>query len=243
MSSVMSHSYSTLGLWNAQFSHGFFIWIIPPIKYLQMFFSSFNTGITNTNGIATVTVSVNANTVFTCSYSNVTDTCTVEFSGYLFEDGGVTGNYNSNYTKSNTGVTATVSSTGTTVTSSVYSDSFYIENALISGDFLAEFTVVAINVYGGIAFLNANKQHQWNIEYDLWNNAGLKYGNTVLTSDTSMNHKIGIKRVGSTVTFCMDDVQIGSSYTVTSADGYLGWKTHRDASRSITFKDFTIKEL
>ena len=39
--------------------------------------SSLYTGITNNNGVATVTVSVSAETTFTASYSNVSDTCTV----------------------------------------------------------------------------------------------------------------------------------------------------------------------
>ena len=49
--------------------------------------SSLYTGITNSNGIATVTVSnVSSETVFTCSYSNVSDTCTVTVQQYLFYD-------------------------------------------------------------------------------------------------------------------------------------------------------------
>lgn len=40
-------------------------------------FISFNTGLTDSTGVATVTVSVSADTSFTASYSNVSDTCTV----------------------------------------------------------------------------------------------------------------------------------------------------------------------
>jgi len=40
--------------------------------------SSSYTGITNSNGVATCTVSVSADTTFTCSYGNVSDTCTVD---------------------------------------------------------------------------------------------------------------------------------------------------------------------
>ena len=39
--------------------------------------SSLYTGLTDNSGLATVTVSVSATTTFTCSYSNVSDTCTV----------------------------------------------------------------------------------------------------------------------------------------------------------------------
>lgn len=47
---------------------------------------SLYTGITDSTGKATVTVSVSATTTFTCSYSNVTDTCTVTAQSYLFYD-------------------------------------------------------------------------------------------------------------------------------------------------------------
>ena len=48
-----------------------------PILFF-FFFSSLITGITNSSGVASVTVSnLSSDTVFTCSYSNVTDTCTV----------------------------------------------------------------------------------------------------------------------------------------------------------------------
>ena len=51
------------------------------------FFVSFNTGLTNNDGVAEVIVSNISGTVtFTCTYSNVTDTCTVESSQYLFYD-------------------------------------------------------------------------------------------------------------------------------------------------------------
>ena len=58
-------------------------WIIFCHNYS---FGSFNTGITNSTGKATVTVSVSATTTFTCSYSNVSDTCTVTAQSYLFYD-------------------------------------------------------------------------------------------------------------------------------------------------------------
>lgn len=58
-------------------------WIIFCHNYS---FGSFNTGITDSTGKATVTVSVSATTTFTCSYSNVTDTCTVTAQSYLFYD-------------------------------------------------------------------------------------------------------------------------------------------------------------
>ena len=47
--------------------------------------SSLYTGITNSSGIASVTVSnISAETTFTCSYQSVTDTCTVTVQTYIF---------------------------------------------------------------------------------------------------------------------------------------------------------------
>ena len=54
--------------------------------------SSLYTGITNSNGIAEVTVTnVSGTVTFTCSYSNVTDTCTVVCSSVIWEDDFSTG--------------------------------------------------------------------------------------------------------------------------------------------------------
>ena len=43
-------------------------------------------GITNSNGVAEVTVTVSAETIFTATYSNATATCTVTVPSYLFYD-------------------------------------------------------------------------------------------------------------------------------------------------------------
>ena len=43
-------------------------------------------GITNTNGLASITVSVSSDTTFTCTYNNVSDACTVIIPVYLFYD-------------------------------------------------------------------------------------------------------------------------------------------------------------
>ena len=77
MSSVIIQSYLTSGLQNAQLRQGLLFVIII----------SFNTGTTNSLGIATVTVSnISSETTFTASYSNVTAQCTVTVQSYLFYD-------------------------------------------------------------------------------------------------------------------------------------------------------------
>ena len=42
-------------------------------------------GITNTNGLASITVSVSGETTFTCTYQNVTDTCIVTISRVIYQ--------------------------------------------------------------------------------------------------------------------------------------------------------------
>jgi len=70
-------------------------WIIFCHNYS---FGSFNTGLTNSSGIAQVIVSnISAETTFTCSYSNVSDTATVTVSQYLFYDDATSDN-SSQYT-------------------------------------------------------------------------------------------------------------------------------------------------
>ena len=48
--------------------------------------SSLYTGLTNSTGKAEITVSVSSTTTFTCNYSNVSDTCQVAVSSYIFYD-------------------------------------------------------------------------------------------------------------------------------------------------------------
>lgn len=61
--------------------------------------SSLYSGITDNSGVATVTVTVNSDTTFTASYSNVSDTCTVTVGpSYLFYDACDSSTGLSNYT-------------------------------------------------------------------------------------------------------------------------------------------------
>lgn len=219
-------------------------WIIFCHNYS---FGSFNTGITDSTGVATVTVSVNSETTFTATYNNVTDTCTVTIApSYLFYDSGVTGTANTNYTKSHTGVNASVSSTGTTVSSTTSADCYYIANVLLPNDWIAEFTIVEVNSFGGIAFLNSSKTKQWQVEYDLVQSPkGLKYYatnvETWISNDYSMGNTIKLKKQGTSLSIYLNNTLI-STKTITDIQGYLAWKTHRDRSRSVTFKDFEIME-
>lgn len=202
-------------------------------------------GITNNQGIANVTVSnVSTATTFTASYSNVSDTCTVSLATYLFYDSGVTGSANTDYTKSNSRIVISVDSTGTTVSSTANSDCYYYENVLLSGDFRAEFTIVNVVAFGGIAFLNSSKSKQWALEYNFYDSPyGIQWNsNDWLSNDPTMGKTIKLERIGTTLNIYLENTLIGTK-TVTSADGYLGWKTHSHSSRRVTFKDFSIISL
>ena len=72
--------------------------------------SSLYTGITNTDGIAQVTVTnVSGTVTFTCSYSNVTDTCTVVGSSVIWEDDFNRSTLGSDWVTFGTGANASIS--------------------------------------------------------------------------------------------------------------------------------------
>lgn len=219
---------------------------LPPILEI---FSSFSSCITNSSGVGSVTVSgISAETTFTATYSNVSDTCTVTAISYLFYDGGVTGSVNTNYTNINNRCTIATDNTGTKVSSSYNGDAFYRENVLISGDFRAEFVVVAVTAFGELAFLNASNSNQFHVGYEIYgSNRRIKFyksgTESVLSNDVTMGKTLAFERVGTTLTIYLDNVQIGSTQTVTDANGYLAWKTHSNSSRSITFKEFKVTAL
>ena len=206
--------------------------------------SSVYSSITNQYGVAefNLTGLISSGT-WTCTYQNVSDTCTVSLATYLFFDGGVTGNYNSNYSKSNNGVNVNVTSDGTIVSSSYSGDCYYYEDVLISGDFRAEATIVSVNKYGGVAFFNTSHSRQWFIECNLADNHGWDWeGNTTINSDKTLPTVLKVERIGTTLSIYFNDVLI-STQTVTNIDGYLGWKTHSHSSRNIKFRDFSIISL
>lgn len=211
--------------------------------------TSVYTGITNQNGVAEFSLTgLSTSATYTCSYSNVTDTCTVTVTvpTYVFYDTGVSGTANTNYVKSHTGVNAVVSSTGTTVSSTTYADCYYIANVLLPNDWIAEFTIVSVNKFGGIAFLNSSKAFQYSVEYNLFDSPmGLEWrvGDThpLISNDYTIPSTIKLIKEGTSLEIYLNDTLI-STKTIPDITGYLGWKTHSHSSRSVTFKDFEIRE-
>ena len=82
------------------------------------FFPSFNSGITNNNGVAEVTVTgVSSTTTFTATYSNVSDTCTVTAGpSYIINDDASTDNsstlFGSSISLRNSGTSTVTYTTG-----------------------------------------------------------------------------------------------------------------------------------
>ena len=96
-----------------------------------VFFSSFFTGITNSSGIASVTVSnLSADTIFTCSYSNVTAQCDVIVqSATVYYESALTSDDGKWQKSSSTGMNITYDATnGCTVTGTTTSDRTYYIN-------------------------------------------------------------------------------------------------------------------
>ena len=103
--------------------------------------SSLYTGITDSTGLATVTVSVSSTTTFTCSYSNVSDTATVTVSQYIFYDDASVDN-SSQYTS------YSIQNTSGKVNITFENNAYKITNNTTSGRALLQFgdTVLQNNV-------------------------------------------------------------------------------------------------
>ncbi len=119
--------------------------------------SSVYTGITNQNGVATCTVSVSANTTFTCSYGNVSDTCTVTVPAPSYSLAFSQSTYYADF--GDVAVSCTLTSGGTPVSGATITFSYQdllgpetttattnangVANAGIYSDVFGEFTVTA----------------------------------------------------------------------------------------------------
>ena len=162
----------------------------------------------------------------------------------LFEDGGVTGNVNTDYTDVGGTINATVSSTGTNISCSTYNNCARIPNVQLSGDFEITYTLVDRNGEGGgwfilnnntstsnfLAYIESNASQGWNIWYnsDSWVNQG-----------KTVPCDVKITREDAVFTVYIDNTLVNSR-SITDSDIYMGWKTHSAGGRNYTFKDLTI---
>ena len=165
----------------------------------------------------------------------------------LFEDGGVTGDVNTDYFNLGGTINASVSSTGTNISCSSYQDSARCPNVLLSGDFEITYTLMARSGDGGgwfiilpsnisgssftsTGYIDSNTSDGWFISYN---------GEVKSHSGTQTPCSVKITREDSTFTIYADDVQQVTK-DITDADIYMGWKTHSAGGRNFTFKDLTI---
>ena len=188
----------------------------------------------------------NGSTTFTATYGSVSATFTVNYSTYLFRDGGVTGDVNTNYTDLNGTINAQVSSTGTTISCSTYADWFRRANVLVSGDFEAEYTITAASGDScGISMLSTTNEKLLFFEA---NNSKVLLSDYLIDVVSNTNYR-RTNVIGKTVKFArdsgvikvyLDDVEVLSYNSNITQDIYLAFKTHSAGGRYFTFRDFTI---
>lgn len=107
--------------------------------------SSLYTGITNSAGKAEITVSVSSTTTFTCSYSNVSDTCTVIVSTFIYSSDMTSDD--GNWVRTGGSATITYNSSGLLVEGTNNTDTYYLIDetkvTIPHQDIVVEFNIVA----------------------------------------------------------------------------------------------------
>lgn len=207
---------------------------------------SLYTGITNNNGVFTLSINPTNNINITANYSNTTTTCSIVINNILFEDMGVTGNYNSNYIADN-GVTATIYNDGTDIRCTVYSDSLYKANVIISGDFKISYYLAEKTTDSGGFFLtdlNNNKKIISEFTTGHTHNFEIVNGSSkISTYDNPLSNQIVCVREGSTIKMYENDTLKSQHNNFTTEDLYFGWKTHSASGRHFKFYNLIIEQL
>lgn len=170
---------------------------------------------------------------------------------YLFRDGGVTGDVNTDYTNlSNADISVTTDSAGTLMKcASGYGDKFRKANTLISGDFEIKYTCISATVvYGSMRFLTTSNGNMFTVE-QFGNNDNVVDINTGSTSSYPIGETITfpftmtIQRVNGKLAVWYNDIQVASNLTVSTNDGYFSWKFYANDRREQKVKDLTIRQL
>ena len=167
----------------------------------------------------------------------------------IFEDKGVTGDYNSDYTDLQTGITTTVGTTGTKVQASGSGDKFRKANALISGDFEIKYTCIeATVVYGAMRFMNSSNANIFTVEQYVENSVGINIQGGTNTSypigeTISFPFTMTIQRENGKLSVWYNDIQVASNLTCGTGDGYFAWKLYGNDGRYQIFKDLLITDL
>lgn len=200
-------------------------------------------GITNTNGLASITVSVSSDTTFTCTYNNVSDTCTVTVQSYLYQSDMTTDD--GNWTKSSSsGMSITYSTNGCTVKGTTSSDRTYNLSSSITlpTNFVVEYDITA---YALGAYNNSTEF--------VVHNSRIIFENTKLCI-RPMNNNDNITTMDSPATPIQIKVEVNNGTISTYVNGSLfgtssvmssykniGFKTYNN--RSITVKNLRISAL
>ena len=164
----------------------------------------------------------------------------------LFEDVGVLGDVNTDYTDLNGTINTNVSSTGTNISCSTYADCFRRANVLLTGDFSAEYTLTqATSETGGLALLSTSNQKLYFYEFSsnkvyLSNFSSDLQTNNSYNNTNALNKTIKLTRENGVIKVYIDDVEALSYDTNDNQDVYIAWKTHNANRRNFTFKDFKI---
>lgn len=208
--------------------------------------SSTYTATTNSSGVASVTVTgISASTVFTATYQGATATCTVTVQTYLFYDGGVTGNVNTDYTNVGAGIQIDVTSTGTKISCTSYANRYRRPNVLISGDFRVTVTCVETTDNGfEMALLNSSNTEQYHLTFSWANGKDWNNSDTQLVTNLSAvtDSPVVMERVGSTLTVKCNGTQL-LTRSITTSDVYYAFGTHSQGRRHCIIKDLMIEAL
>ena len=163
-------------------------------------FPSFNSGLTNSSGIATITVTgITSNTTFTATYSNVSDTCTVTVGqtfDYLndFSDATTVSDFaNCN---GNGSINKSISDGILTLTAANNNEnSCYLTESYIEGDFRVTLKVTEYQYLGFKIGYNPDGTPTgtcafditWNYGWQLVRYTGVGYGKTTIKSISYVN--------------------------------------------------------
>lgn len=235
--------------------------------------SSLYTGITNNNGVATVTVSnISAETTFTCSYQGVSDTCTVTATVYLINDDASADNsstlFGTQYSLRNNGTnTVAWNSNGYyTVTTQPYNgrESMRVLTPLtgITSDFAIEWDsyVESASCASGLVIYNSSTAWEklsdnGNSSKELWYgyNDGsyheTKYTGTVSNNKRWVHYKFTM--VGTSFNIQISEIDTGDilwDHTETihfnrSSSTVYGLNSEWDSNRTARFKNIIAYEL
>lgn len=158
-------------------------------------------------------------------------------------DGGVTGNKSNAWTIEGT-IGVNVSSTGTKLNSSVYGNSYYKANPLLTGDFEVEFTVAEQYKWLQFCFKDSSNTllsfgHNGEGKWFGWTGSNLGTG-----VNSSLNTPVVIKIVRENSTYSLyQDGSLIMTRTASVNDCYFNFIEHSDGNRYTTFKNLKIREL